>query len=343
MEDLSKFNWPLVGHKGIKRFLQKNLISDKVSHAYLFTGPKFIGKTTMAKLFANSLICENYKKEIFSEDSSQMKIPCGECSRCKQWKGNIYPDIYWIEREEKNEKTKTQISVEQIRNLIDKISKRSFADSYKIVIIPEAEMLSIGATNALLKTLEEPTVNTVILLISSHKENLLPTIYSRCQHVKFPQVSSKEIYAHLVEAGAPRTVAKEMSRASQGKSTVANKFLNAPEKYNEHKQVVSDLAGLLDKNTSEVLVEIESFKNYTPEQWKKMLNNFLSVLRDVMLIKTYNESLVANIFMQERLSVLAKSMSVVKVGRMMRDVLKVLSLANNNINFKLAFENLMVR
>jgi len=343
MEELSKFNWPLVGHSSIKRFLQKNLINDKVSHAYLFTGPKFIGKTTMAKLFANSLICENYKKEIFTEDSADTKLPCGECSRCKQWQSNIYPDIYWIEREQKGEKTKTKISVEQIRNLIDKISKRSFADSYKIVIIPEAETLSIEANNALLKTLEEPTVNTVILLISSHKNNLLSTIYSRCHHINFSQVRSKEIYAHLVESGVQRSAAQEISRASQGKSTVAGRFLKAPEKYDEHKQAIADLASLLDKNKGEVLVKIEGFKNYTPEQWKKMLNNFLSVLRDVLLIKTYNEGLVANVFVQERLSVLAKKMSVLKVGRMMREVFKILSLANNNINFKLAFENLMVK
>jgi len=194
------FDWPIVGHDKIKGFLQTTIRNNVLSHAFIFEGPAQVGKTLTAKLFANSIVCdgfENLKEE-------KVTLPCHRCDACRQFSKNMHPDFYVLEREI-NEKTgvkKNFITVAQIRALQEKINKRAFLNSYKIVLIPEAQYLNQEASNCLLKTLEEPAARTIMILITPNRDALLPTIQSRCQVLKFLPIIKERIYEYLLAQGA---------------------------------------------------------------------------------------------------------------------------------------------
>ncbi len=173
---MNESKWPVIGHKNIIKFLQKSIEADRISHAYLFVGPNYLGKKLMANYFIQSLLCQN--NEVF---------PCNNCSNCHNFNRGLYLDFYKI----KTEEGKKNISVEQIRELRDKIKNTSFSGSYRIALIEGAKKLSLPAANSLLKTLEEPGKKTIFILISDYFDFIPATVMSRCQIINFNPVNLK--------------------------------------------------------------------------------------------------------------------------------------------------------
>ena len=151
----------------------KNVIkNDKLSHAYLFTGPRGTGKTSSAKLFAKAINCLNNK------DGDA----CNECENCKSFNNNSNPDIIEIDAASNN-------GVDEIREIKNKVSLVPSMSKYKVYIIDEVHMLSIGAFNALLKTLEEPPEYIIFILATTEPQKIPATIISRCQRFDFKSIS----------------------------------------------------------------------------------------------------------------------------------------------------------
>ena len=151
----------------------KNIIkNDKLSHAYLFTGPRGTGKTSSAKLFAKAINCLNNK------DGDA----CNECENCKSFNNNSNPDIIEIDAASNN-------GVDEIREINNKVSLVPSMSKYKVYIIDEVHMLSIGAFNALLKTLEEPPEYIIFILATTEPQKIPATIISRCQRFDFKSIS----------------------------------------------------------------------------------------------------------------------------------------------------------
>ena len=154
----------VVGHKDIIQYIQNAVEQDKVSHAYILNGAKGSGKKMLAKLFAMTLQCENSQLE-----------PCGECRSCRQADSGNQPDIITIQHEKPG-----SISVDDIREQLNgDIMIKPYSNRYKIYIIPEADLLTVQAQNALLKTIEEPPEYAIIFLLTENADSLLPTIRSR--------------------------------------------------------------------------------------------------------------------------------------------------------------------
>ncbi len=174
----------IVGHKEIIRHLQNAIQLGKVSHAYIFSGETGSGKQLLADTFAMTLQCE--KKEI---------NPCMTCSSCKKAATGNHPDIIHVTHEKPN-----SIGIEDIRTqLIDDVEIKPYCSSYKIYIVPEAEKLTLQAQNALLKTIEEPPVYAVILLLTSNMDALLPTITSRCVKLSLRPVNEIMVKEYLMK------------------------------------------------------------------------------------------------------------------------------------------------
>lgn len=169
----------VIGQETIVKSLENSIIKNKISHAYLFTGPRGTGKTTMAKLMAKSINC-----------TDENKVICGQCESCKQADAGSHPDIVEIDAASNN-------GVEEIRTLIERVKFTPIIGDYKVYIIDEVHMLSQGAFNALLKTLEEPPSHVVFILATTEIHKVLPTIISRCQRYDFSRIDSDSISKRL--------------------------------------------------------------------------------------------------------------------------------------------------
>ncbi|PAF20444.1 DNA polymerase III subunit gamma/tau [Terribacillus saccharophilus] len=172
----------VVGQEPITRTLKNAIMQDKFSHAYLFSGPRGTGKTSAAKIFAKTINCEH----------APVEEACNECAACKGIQDGSISDVIEIDAASNN-------GVEQIRDIRDKVKYAPSAVKYKVYIIDEVHMLSIGAFNALLKTLEEPPKHVVFILATTEPHKIPLTIISRCQRFDFKRINQQAMVNRMQE------------------------------------------------------------------------------------------------------------------------------------------------
>ncbi|MBO5366939.1 MAG: DNA polymerase III subunit delta', partial [Peptococcaceae bacterium] len=180
------------GQEQAIHILQRAIHTQHIAHAYLFTGPEGVGKKKTALAMAQYLNCSHPNTETLES--------CEHCPSCLQTVSGSQPDCILLEAE-------GSIKIEQIRTLLTKVSLRNYGSTYKIIIINDAHLMTEQAANCLLKTLEEPTGNTVFFLITSQVQNLPITILSRCQQIQFhalPSTLVQELLGTLYPAQQSR-------------------------------------------------------------------------------------------------------------------------------------------
>ena len=176
----------VVGQKHILQTIQNAISTDKISHAYMFCGPRGTGKTTMARLLAKACICQNAK------DKKRPSLEfCGQCEDCKDIANGVHPDVYELD-------AASRTSVENVREeIISRVGYAATRGDKKIYIIDEVHMLSTSAFNALLKTLEEPPSHVIFILCTTDPHKVPDTILSRCQRFDFSAISATDIFDRL--------------------------------------------------------------------------------------------------------------------------------------------------
>ncbi|MBP1153461.1 MULTISPECIES: DNA polymerase III subunit delta' [unclassified Paenibacillus] len=176
----------IAGQERVKRILQNSLRTDKISHAYIFTGPSGTGRRAMAKAFAQAVYCK-----VLPDDA------CGECLDCRKVEHGNHPDLHEVKPDG------ASIKIEQIRELQKQFAYRASASGIKMYVIEDADKMTVQASNSLLKFLEEPTSQVVAILITDNGQALLPTIRSRSQWIPFVPIGRSEMQKTLLQEGHP--------------------------------------------------------------------------------------------------------------------------------------------
>ena len=171
----------VVGQSSLTTTLKNSIASGRLAHAYLFCGPRGVGKTTCARIFAKTINCFNPKE---NGDA------CEECESCRAFNEQRSYNIHELDAASNN-------SVDDIRQLIEQVNIPPQVGKYKVFIVDEVHMLSTAAFNAFLKTLEEPPKHAIFILATTEKHKLLPTILSRCQIYDFSRMTVQDIVGHL--------------------------------------------------------------------------------------------------------------------------------------------------
>ena len=260
----------IVGHTDIIEYIKSSASQGKVSHAYILTGERGSGKKMLANLFAWTLQCEAGGEE-----------PCNECHACKQMASSNHPDVIRVLHEKPN-----SIGVEDIRKQVnDDIQVKPYSGKYKIYIIAEADLMTVQAQNAILKTIEEPPAYAVILLLAENADALLPTIRSRCVMLKLRNIKDALVRRYLMEQlQIPDYKAEICTAFAQGNIGRATMLANS-EYFNEIKDEALMLLKSID--TMELDGLLEAVKRISA--YKLEITDYLDLLmiwyRDVVIYK----------------------------------------------------------
>lgn len=235
----------VVGQEHITTTLKNEIINDRIAHAYLFCGTRGTGKTSTAKVMAKALNCLNL----------QNGEPCNECEMCKKINEGLAIDVTELDAASNN-------GIDKIRDIIDDTKYPPQEAKYKIYIMDEVHMLSVGAVNAFLKTLEEPPKNVIFILATTDPQKLPITILSRCQRFDFKRINQKEISNRLKKITDAQNISYEqksldlISRVCDGALRDAVSILDQAIAMGENEIKYEDLVSILGLVTNEYLFDI---------------------------------------------------------------------------------------
>ena len=331
----------VVGQRGIVRTLKNAIATGKIAHAYLFSGPRGTGKTTMARLFAKALNCEE-----------GLGAQCNQCSNCVAVTEGSHPDVIEIDAASNN-------GVDQVRELIDKVRYAPIKGRYKIYIIDEVHMMSQGAFNALLKTLEEPPEEVIFILATTEPYKVLPTILSRCQRFDFGKIEEMDIEKNIINVLNQEGVTyedkavAEIAALADGGMRDALSILEQVLAYcgNELKESdVLTLFGLTSnsqkiellklieaKDVSGVLAKLDAFLTGGVDI-KRLNGNLLDILKDLLIFqKTGDANLMSSLTVSEAQD-LSDDISARDANKMIAVLLKAQNDFRNVSNVRSLFE-----
>lgn len=318
----------VVGHRDIIQYIKDAVGQNKVSHAYILNGQRGSGKKLLAKLFAMTLQCESGGSE-----------PCGECRSCIQTNNGNQPDIITVKHEKP-----ASISVDDVRTQINgDIMIKPYSSPYKIYIVPEADLMTVQAQNAILKTIEEPPEYAVIFLLTENADSLLPTIRSRCVMLKLRNIKDKLVKKYLMEQmQVPDYQADLCAAFAQGNIGRAI-MLAKSEHFNEIKEDAIQLMKYIDEmELSEIVAAIKEINKYKLE-----VTDYLDIMtiwyRDVLLYKATKD--VGGLVFGDQLKFIkqkASKSSYEGLETILESIEKAKVRIKANVNFDLLMELLLL-
>ena len=309
----------VAGQEHIVKTLKNALATGKLAHAYLFAGPRGTGKTTMAKLLAKALNCDE-----------GIGHQCNECKNCKAIIDGTHPDVLELDAASNN-------GVDEIRDLIDKVKYGTILGRYKVYIIDEVHMLSTGAFNALLKTLEEPPEHVIFILATTEPHKILPTILSRCQRYDFTKLSDKDIKNRLKDVLEKEGVTYNeeaidiIISLADGGMRDALSILDQVLAYSQNKLDVQDildifaleskdekialLNSIISKDVSDVLARIKRYVSLGTDI-KRLTDDLLLILKDILIYQSSRNISCLEVLNEEEAKAFFKSLSIEETMKM---------------------------
>jgi DNA polymerase-3 subunit delta' len=320
---------------------KKAIRADHLSHAYIFTGQNGVGKTLFAKEFVKALNCKS------DENDS-----CNSCQNCIRIEAHTHPDVFWTEREEKAK----FIKIENIRNLQNSVRLSPLESDHKIFIIKGADKMNEEASNCLLKTLEEPSPNTIIILIANSMTPIKDTIRSRCQIIRFHPIPTHIIANQLTgKSEADAIKIGWISRFSNGSLGNALELLD-----DNYYKINNDIVTrMIEPNVDNLVFAEEIIDSYLSvgdsleekrQIFKSILDCFLQFYRDLLIVKVMNKQDVQqekmSLFNADREDVLQRHVNYLsqeQIIYVIDEILESIKYIDFNLNINLLVENIMTR
>lgn len=303
--------------KNVSSQLDLALKNKDFSHAYLFVGPKGIGKYAQAKNFARAILCGGNKNDK---------------SFCNLLYDYFHPDLIEVS-------SKESIKKEQIEELIEKAGTKPFESNKKIILIDGFDNVTIEGQNALLKTLEEPEDYLIIILVSSNIKNILPTIRSRARILKFQNISVERIYDYLLKTGLSEKNARLFSNLSCGSISLAKRYKEDVELLKKRDELIGILDNLIRTGSYYIFSYLDFFKE-NKENIEDILKFFSLWFRDLAFIKINKKEKIINI---DKLNILElEDLTLDRILFIYNKILLTKENLSKNMNYDLSIEALLM-
>ncbi|NLE46629.1 MAG: DNA polymerase III subunit delta' [Chloroflexi bacterium] len=324
--DINTQSWGVIGHDWAVGFLQRAIAEGNLSHAYLITGAPGVGRSTLAYSLASALLCV-----------AETARPCRSCRACHRVTHNSHPDLHTIGSSEAHESLK----VEQIRDLQRQISLTPTESSHRVAILQHFDEATVGAQNALLKTLEEPPSYAVLILLAIDADNLLPTIVSRCQHIPLRPLGVNRIRTALMtrwHADADR--AELLAHLSAGRLGWAVGALDDESRITRRKDYLDNMESLL---RSPISVRFQRAAEMAGEVTRvhEMIEAWIGWWRDVLFVAAAADAPLVNVDRIGLLRDYAVRYGVQRSVEVLHALRRTEDRIGNNANLRLAIEVLM--
>ncbi len=315
----------IVGHDRIVEVFRRSIRSGKTSHAYIFEGVAGCGRRKTALALIQALFCQNV-----ADDA------CGVCPSCRKVAGGNHGDIHYIEPLP----DKRDISVDQLRELQRELALRPYEASRKACIMEPAERMNVSSANSLLKTLEEPPGNALIILLTENADMLLPTIRSRCQLIRFAPLSQEHVCRLLVKSGIAPESAELAAALSEGSMQHAGELDN--EALTERRETVFNRLVALDLSRIATVFDTAEELAGNRDETLASLDLLLSVARDVVYLLAGSGEIV-NTAIRPALERFAANCTLEKGLQILGDIAETRRAVQRNANNKLALECLFMK
>jgi len=326
---MSAFAIRVFGHDWAQELLRRSIQNGTSRHAYLFAGPEHIGKTTLARAFAQALTCEQPTGE-------EGLGACGRCRSCRLAAEGAHPDHRFFAP------AGNQLLIDQIREVVREAALSPVEGRYKVFIITEFERANVNAANALLKTLEEPSPTTRILLVSHQPSGLLDTIISRCQLLRLrPLPESEVVRALQTRSGLADMEARRLARLSNGRIGRAFALAEDPDSWQAYSQRIQEMQAILSQTPAQRMAFARTLEKH--QQLETMLQEWLLWWRDVLVLQNQGQSLIVNQDRLDELRDLAQSVPQPQVRRFLDAIMITAHYLRKNVNRQLALEALLLK
>lgn len=322
-------NWDLIGHQWAVNLLKENVARRQTKHAYLITGPQGIGRRTLALRLAQALNCT---------EPVQPGVPCLQCRACVQIDNMQHPDLHIVQSEAPG----GTLKVDQIRELQRSLSLAPYQARYRAAVILRFEEANSSSMNALLKTLEEPAPQVILILTADSVERLLPTIVSRCEALALRPLPFEDLSQWLHSRHAlPAEQAQLLAHISAGRPGYALRLFQQPEHLEKRTLWLDEQSHLLNAPRVERFNYAETLAK-DKDAFRQVLVVWLSYWRDVLMQSAGAAAPLANLDRSAEIQALAGRLSLDAVHQTLKSLERTLDLLDRNVNTRLAAEVLML-
>ena len=320
-----------IGQQRWQTYFEDILLRGRYAHAYLFSGPRHLGKRTFVGILSRAILC----------NERAGMAACGRCFSCLLWRGKEHPDLARLGLLDQA----TSIGVKEVRDFAAAIGKTPFVAKERAVVIENLEDMTIEGANALLKILEEPPARTVLFLIAESAARLPATVCSRLYHCLFTPVPRRDLVSALVSAKIDRARAAELAALANGRPGLVWSWLENPKGLKAYQDRGAEFIKLCRGSLKERFSFVEYFlqnSGVSLAECKKLLSHWRLVVRDFLVLRANEPALISHTFLRPDLNSIALDKELSGWLAFYDAAERTEQIISRNANRRLAFNNLLL-